>query len=391
MRQPSGLRLGDLFSNRREMGGAGLPVLSVTLNDGLVDRADLDRKQDSSLDPDQHLLVKAGDIAYNTMRMWQGAYGVANTEGLVSPAYVVLCPNEGINSKYASYLFETPRLQHMFWAYSYGLTEDRLRLYFADFARIPVWIPPIEDQCAVVAALEHWDRTLVVVDRLVEVAEEQLRLERAQIIHAAAMHPNARTSALEEVAKMVSGGTPATGRAELWSGDVPWITAKDMKTFFVNSSEVMISQAAKNGLRTVPKGTVLMLTRGMTLLRRVPICVVGQEATFNQDVKALLPVPGVDAEYLAHALKAREPHLLALVDTAGHGTGRLDSDVLKDVPIPVPPISVQKAVAGAISAMERVVRNHQLMRSMLSEERDSLLRKWVGREGTSARAASRRT
>ena len=74
-------RMGDLFESRRERGRPGLPLLSVTMNDGLVDREDLDRKQDSALAPEEHLLVKPGDIAYNMMRMWQGAFGLAHKEG----------------------------------------------------------------------------------------------------------------------------------------------------------------------------------------------------------------------------------------------------------------------------------------------------------------------
>ena len=33
--------------------------------------------------------ARVGDIAYNMMRMWQGATGVAPLDGLISPAYVV--------------------------------------------------------------------------------------------------------------------------------------------------------------------------------------------------------------------------------------------------------------------------------------------------------------
>lgn len=49
-------RLGDFFESRREKGRAGLPLLSVTMNEGLVDREDLERKQDTSLAPEDHLL-----------------------------------------------------------------------------------------------------------------------------------------------------------------------------------------------------------------------------------------------------------------------------------------------------------------------------------------------
>ena len=128
------VRLGDAFLSRREKGYSGLPTLSVTLDNGLIDRSCLERKTDTNLAENQHLLIRKGDIAYNMMRMWQGASGLAEKDALVSPAYVVITPREGIDSKYASYLFKTQRMIYLFWAYSYGLTKDRLRLYFNDFA-----------------------------------------------------------------------------------------------------------------------------------------------------------------------------------------------------------------------------------------------------------------
>src|SRR4030095_13311793 len=129
-------KLGKLFKSRREKGRPGLPTVSVTLNNGLVLRNSLDRKTETNLAPQEHLLVRKGYIAYNMMRMWQGASGLSDFDALVSPAYVVLEPNDRIDPAFAAQLFKAPRTIHLFWAYSYGLTDDRLRLYFQDFALI---------------------------------------------------------------------------------------------------------------------------------------------------------------------------------------------------------------------------------------------------------------
>jgi len=66
------VHLGDVFQERKERGRAGLPVMAVTMNDGLVERASLDRRMETNLEPQDHLLARKGDIAYNMMRMWQG-------------------------------------------------------------------------------------------------------------------------------------------------------------------------------------------------------------------------------------------------------------------------------------------------------------------------------
>jgi type I restriction enzyme S subunit len=161
-------KLGDLFRNRRERGLPGLPVVSVTLNDGLVGRDTLDRKTDTNLAPEEHLLIKAGDIAYNMMRMWQGASGLAQHDGIVSPAYVVLAPKNGIDPLFASYWFKSPRMIYLFWAYSYGLTNDRLRLYFKDFAEIPVSLPTLDEQVRIGKILSLWDTAIAQTEKLIE-------------------------------------------------------------------------------------------------------------------------------------------------------------------------------------------------------------------------------
>lgn len=168
-------RLGDLFESRRERGRPGLPLLSVTMNDGLVDREDLDRKQETALTPKEHLLVKPGDIAYNMMRMWQGAYGLASQEGMVSPAYVVLKPKTNADPAYLAQLLRTPRMLYLMWAYSYGLTDDRLRLYFDDFSSIPVTVPGIEAQRCIAQSIGIWDKANAVLQALASNARVEKR------------------------------------------------------------------------------------------------------------------------------------------------------------------------------------------------------------------------
>ncbi|MGA7795029.1 MAG: restriction endonuclease subunit S [Candidatus Acidiferrales bacterium] len=164
-------KLGKVFKSRRERGYDGLPTISVTLNNGLVLRESLDRKTDTTLSPEEHLLVRTGDIAYNMMRMWQGASGLARFDALVSPAYVVLKPTKDIDPVFASYLFKSARMIHLLWAYSYGLTKDRLRLYFPDFSLIPAVLPPIEEQRRIGALLSRWDRAIEILDNLIANSE----------------------------------------------------------------------------------------------------------------------------------------------------------------------------------------------------------------------------
>lgn len=153
--------LGSLFTKRRDKGISGIPTYSVTLNNGLVNRGDLERDTPTNLSPQEHLLVMKNDLAYNMMRMWQGALGLAPTDGIVSPAYVVLKPSEEkTNSSFFEYYFKRNRQVHNFWAYSQGLTEDRLRLYFDDFKVIKINAPSKEEQTKIASFLSAVDEKI---------------------------------------------------------------------------------------------------------------------------------------------------------------------------------------------------------------------------------------
>ena len=124
------VRNGQIFVQRNEKGFPELPVLEVSLRTGVSirDFENSDRKQMMAVRSDYKRAVK-GDIAYNMMRMWQGAVGVAPVDGLVSPAYVVAKPLRGNDPRYFSALFRTGGYMTEVDKYSRGIVKDRNRLY----------------------------------------------------------------------------------------------------------------------------------------------------------------------------------------------------------------------------------------------------------------------
>ena len=137
---------GDAFTSRRERAREGLPLYSVTMDQGMVRRDSLDREFASNAPDEANLRAAKDDQAYNMMRMWQGAVGRAPEECMVSPAYVVLAPKPETATQFFDYWFKRQRSLYWLWAYSYGLTKDRLRLYARDFARVPMTLPVREEQ-----------------------------------------------------------------------------------------------------------------------------------------------------------------------------------------------------------------------------------------------------
>ncbi|HIH7665863.1 TPA: restriction endonuclease subunit S [Staphylococcus aureus] len=121
-------------------------MLSVTINSGIIKFSELYRKDNSSKDKSNYKVVRKNDIAYNSMRMWQGASGRSNYNGIVSPAYTVLYPTQNTSSLFIGYKFKTHRMIHKFKINSQGLTSDTWNLKYKQLKNINIDIPVLEEQ-----------------------------------------------------------------------------------------------------------------------------------------------------------------------------------------------------------------------------------------------------
>lgn len=153
-------RLGDLFTERVEAARDDLPLLSITRDEGVILRSDVGRKDTSNDDKSKYLRICEGDIGYNTMRMWQGVSALSSLEGIVSPAYTVLVPNEKVDARFAAYLFKFDSMVFQFYRHSQGMVSDTWSLKFKHFAQIKVTIPSRKEQKRIVEVLAASDRTI---------------------------------------------------------------------------------------------------------------------------------------------------------------------------------------------------------------------------------------
>lgn len=203
------LRNGRLFAHRVQTGFPDLPILEVSLRTGVRvrDMENLKRKQVMS-QKEKYKRAAKGDIAYNMMRMWQGALGAAPVDGLVSPAYVVASPFPEANSAYYSYLFRTAAYMREVNKFSRGIVSDRNRLYWDEFKQMPSLLPPRAEQDQIVAYLRVQDAHIA---RFIKAKRELINLlneQKLQIIDQAV------TRGLDASVALKPSGIE-------WLGDVP--------------------------------------------------------------------------------------------------------------------------------------------------------------------------
>jgi type I restriction enzyme, S subunit len=188
---------------------------------------------------------------------------------------------------------------------------------------------------------------------------------------------NWQTVRLGDIADFLSGGTPSMKKLEYWGGNIPWVSAKDLKGSRINDSILHLTEeGALNGTKLVPENTILCVVRGMSLANEFRISISNVPTTFNQDLKAICPYKGVDPIFLFYTLFARRDHIKQLAGEASHGTKKLPTEVLQSVEIKLPDLSAQQQIASIASSYDDLIENNRRRIQLLEQSARLLYKEW---------------
>jgi restriction endonuclease S subunit len=158
-----------------------------------------------------------------------------------------------------------------------------------------------------------------------------------------------------------------------------------MKTSEITDTEDHLTTAGLNAsaAKLVQPGAVLLVMRSGILRHSIPVAINRVPVALNQDMRALVPAATLEARYLARLIEGHQPELLRLWSKEGTTVESLESDLVGDTEIAVPPPSHQRAIAdyldretatldGLVAAKERVL-------NLLAEKRRALITRAVTR------------
>jgi type I restriction enzyme S subunit len=392
------LRNGRLFSHRVETGFPDLPILEVSLRTGVQvrDMENLKRKQVMS-QKEKYKRAAKGNIAYNMMRMWQGAVGPAPVDGLVSPAYVVVKPYPEANSAYFSYLFRTSAYMREVNKFSRGIVADRNRLYWESFKQMPSLVPPRPEQDQIVAYLRAQD---VHVARFIKAKRDLIALLTEQKLR---IIDQAVTRGLDPNVRLKDSGVE-------WLGEVPahwevkplkrWVhineralgekTDPEYEFGYVDIGSVKTGRLSKELERmrfdAAPSRARRVLRRGDTIISTVrtylkAIWYVDDDASdlvASTGFAVLTPGTGVEPEYLGYVIQGSAFVNRVSANSIGIAYPAIAETVLGRFPVAIPPtVAEQQRILAQIklesgpldSAIEQALTEIKLIR----EYRDRLI------------------
>ncbi|MBU2772515.1 restriction endonuclease subunit S [Acidithiobacillus ferrooxidans] len=186
-----------------------------------------------------------------------------------------------------------------------------------------------------------------------------------------------REASLGELTDWASGGTPPKENPEYWGGNIPWISASSMKSGRLSDSDrTLTMKGLEQRSKLARKNDILLLVRGSELHKRIPVGIATRDVAFNQDVKSLRPKNGLSSTYLYYWLAAHESMLLSKVEHTGIGAGKLDTAVLKNLRVQVPPIEAQRAIAHILSTLDDKIELNRRRNQTLEDMVRALFKDW---------------
>lgn len=178
-----------------------------------------------------------------------------------------------------------------------------------------------------------------------------------------------------EIAEIISGGTPKTSIAEYWNGDVYWLSVKDFNNDnkYVYNTEKKITQLGfeRSATNLLQKGDIIISARGTV----GEIAMIPYPMTFNQSCYGLRAKQElIDNNFLYYLLKNN----IKILKNNTHGSvfDTITKDTLNDMAVLLPPLDVQRKIAGVLGALDDKIELNNKINNNLEQQAQALFKSW---------------
>ena len=340
-----------------------MKLLSVTMNDGVMPRSEIERKDNSSEYKSNYKVVCKGDMVYNSMRMWQGANGVSNYDGIVSPAYTVLMPTEEIDNQYFAALFKTSNLINEFRKNSQGLTSDTWNLKYSQIRTIRLYIPSLQEQNKISSFISTLEEKIGKQRQLVDALKKYKRglqnrffFKRSHDVKPlrSVVHINPKTGSLPEV--------------------FIYIDLECVESGVLNSKKLISRNSAPSrAQRLLEEGDLLYQMVRPYQKNNYYFQKAFEYPTVASTGYAQIRCSEVDTQFIHEQLSSDYFAREAMLHSTGTGYPAINADDLAEIPVWVPPLDQQEKIGAVLSFLGAKIEVHQKLLSALCSVKCSLL------------------
>ena len=283
-----------------------------------------------------------------------------------------IIPNNDTDVSYLAYAMEYMDLAK----YCSGATIPHI--YFKDYCNEILAEHSPSEQENIAAVLDKVTNLIAKQKRQIELLDELVKARFVEMfgsIHNSNIYPY---FAVKELNDVVSGGTPSRDKNEYWdNGTIPWVKTTELQNNVITEVEENITELGllESSAKIVPAGTILIAmygqgkTRGMTGY-------LGIKASTNQACACIIPSEKINSIFMWKYFEFSYDKLRNLAK--GGNQPNLNSNIIKNFPVLVPPISMQKEFVHFVKQTDKSKSQMQKSLEQLETLKKALMQKYFG-------------
>ncbi len=303
------------------------------------------------------------DVLYSKLRPYLRKFYFANFNGVCSSEIWVLKPQSEITNKYLFYIVQSDRFNSVCNGSCIGSKMPR-----ADYDYISQYlfaVPPLEEQQKIAEILSTQDKVIELKEKLIAEKQRQKKYLMQQLLtgkmRLKGFSGEWKKIMISDVGEVITGSTPSRKEDELWGKGFAWISAKDFKNKYINSTAEEVTEQGIQQCRKLPKGAVLV-----TCIASIGLNAIANiECATNQQINAIICDEAYNNEFIFYIIDNMTAYIKKLAGTTA--VPIISKQQFENIKIKIPVnIDEQTAIAEILSITDQEI---ELLQKEMEQEK----------------------
>ena len=371
--------LGDVITKAsvERCGDRDLPILSITMKDGLIMQDEKFKKRIASVDTTDYKVIPRG-LLVQGIHIDEANFGIQDIvdAGIVSPAYKVWKVKENsIYPKYLETIMRSPRSLAYYKSKLNGSVNRRGRMSDDEFLNMPIPYVDISEQKRIIGILNQSKSIITDKNRLLDSLDTLIKARFVEMFNGKG-YPEVTVHDVLETAFWLMPATPEF----VVDGEIPYITSKNIKNRQIDFDNVKyISRTAFEAIsanRPTMIGDILVSmigTLGQTAV------ITDDRLFYGQNLYLLrLNASVIDTDFFCEFFNSNSAQHILQSKRNQSTQAYLKANHVEDLILPLPPLEQQKEFAAFVHQTDK---SKAVVQQALAKDQllfDSLMQQYFG-------------
>ena len=182
------------------------------------------------------------------------------------------------------------------------------------------------------------------------------------------------SSKIGDLGKIITGKTPPTKNQDLWDGNIPFITPRDLQ----NGKTVLCTERTitSNGIKVMQSVKLPPKSVCVSCIGNIGyVAMTCSECISNQQINSIIVNSNNDADFVYYLMKSLHS---TFKNYEGQSTtlSILNKKHFSDIDIFIPPLDIQKQIAAILSALDEKIAINRAINDNLEQQAMALFKEW---------------